>query len=210
MDLSKTIKNLEKNNMRVITADNRTQALQELKKLLPLGGTVTHGGSMTLAEVGVPELLKNGDYQYLDRTAVPDPREVYIKGYDADVFLTSANAVTENGELYNVDGNCNRISAISFGPKKVIVLVGKNKIVPTLEDAVIRVKRIAAPKNGVRLGCNTYCAKFGKCVSLSKENSTMTDGCASADRMCRNYLISGPQRDPGRVTVILINEDLGY
>jgi len=210
MNINKTVENLQKNRMRVIVAERKEQVPAILEELMEAGCTVTHGGSVTLAECGIIDLLKSGRYQYLDRTAVADPREVYIAGYDADVFLSSSNAVTENGELYNVDGNCNRISAIAYGPKKVIMIVGENKIVPTLEDAIRRVKEIAAPKNGVRLGCDTYCAKMGKCVSLLKENAAMTDGCNSETRMCRNYLISGPQKDKERITVILVKESLGY
>lgn len=210
MNLNKTIANLEKNRMNVRVAENKEEALKILEQLLPIGGSVTHGGSVTLSECGVPQLLKNGNYEYLDRTAVADPMEVYQKGYGADVFLTSANAITENGELYNVDGNSNRISAICFGPKKVIVLAGVNKIVASLDDAIYRVKTVAAPLNAKRLSCDTYCAKFGKCVSLEKKDATMTDGCGAEKRICRNYLISSAQRDPDRITVILIKENLGY
>ncbi len=210
MDLNKTTQNLQKNRMKTFVVETKVDALELLKQLLPEGGTVTHGGSVTLDECGVPNMLRNGNYQYLDRTAVPDPMEVYQKGYGADVFLSSSNAITENGELYNVDGNSNRISALCFGPKKVIIIAGINKIVPTLEDAIHRVKTVAAPKNAARLNCNTYCAKAGKCVSLLKENPAMTDGCGSDTRICRNYLISSAQRDPERITVIIVKENLGY
>ncbi len=210
MNLIKTIENLQKNRMSVIVVDNKDDLLTTLEQLLPEGATVTHGGSVTLDQCNVPSLLKNGNYQYLDRSAVADPMEVYLKGYGADVFLSSTNAITENGELYNVDGNSNRISALCFGPKKVIIIAGQNKIVPTLEDAILRVKTVAAPKNACRLGCDTYCAKTGKCISLSKENPTMTDGCSNDKRICRNYLVSSAQRDPNRITVIIVKENLGY
>lgn len=210
MNIEKTIANLRKNRMQVLHVANRAEALEALKSLLPEGGTVTHGGCMTLSEIGGTELLKSGKYNYLDRSTASDPTEIYYKGYNADVFLTSANAITEDGELYNVDGNSNRISAICYGPKKVIVLAGINKIVPTLADAVTRVKTVAAPKNAARLHCPTYCAEAGKCVSLLKENPSMTDGCDSPGRICRNYLVSGPQLNPDRITVVLIDEELGY
>ncbi len=210
MNLTKTIENLQKNQMNVIVVENKNEALSTLTNIMPEGATVTHGGSVTLTECDVTTLLKNGNYQYLDRSAVADPMEVYQKGYGADFFLSSCNAITENGELYNVDGNSNRISALSFGPKKVIIIAGQNKIVPTLEDAILRVKTTAAPQNAKRLQCNTYCAKNGKCVSLSKENPSMTDGCSSEARICCNYLISAKQRDPSRITVIIVKENLGY
>ena len=210
MNLDITIKNLQRNRMNVLIAENKEQVIDMLTKLMPTGSSVTHGGSVTLSECGVPALLKNGNYNYLDRTAVADAREVYLSGYGADFFLTSTNAITENGELYNVDGNSNRISAIAYGPKKVIVIAGTNKLVRDLNEAAIRVKTIAAPKNAARLSCPTYCAEKGRCNSLSKDNPAMTDGCDSPRRICRNYLISGPQMDPERITVILVKENLGY
>jgi L-lactate utilization protein LutB len=210
MDLNKTIKNLQKNRITPYVVDSKEGVLTLLRQLIPIGSTVTHGGSVTLSECGIPDMLRNGDYRYLDRTAVADPMEVYQKGYGADIFLSSSNAITEDGELYNVDGNSNRISALCFGPKKVIIIAGINKIVPTLDDAIVRVKSIAAPQNARRLNCNTYCAKEGKCISLVKGSRRMTDGCGSDTRICRNYLISGAQRDPERVTVIIVKENLGY
>ncbi len=210
MNLEKTIKNLEKNRMNVRVAENEAEALDILKALLPEGASVTHGGSMTLNELDIPAILKNGAYNYYDRTAVNDPRTVYLEGYGADFFLTSTNAITENGELYNVDGNSNRISAITYGPAKVIVIAGINKIVPDLTAAIQRVKTIAAPRNAKRLSCATYCAVNGKCVSLLNDSPSMTDGCSSPRRICRNYLISGPQQDPERITVILVKKTLGY
>ena len=210
MDLNKTVENLQKNRMNAIIVETKEEVLPLLAQLLPKGGVVTHGGSVTLEQCGIPEMLRQGNYQYLDRTAVADPMEVYQKGYGADIFLSSSNAITENGELYNVDGNSNRISALCFGPKKVIVIAGINKIVKTLDDAILRVKTIAAPRNAARLKCNTYCSKTGQCVSLLKKNPSMTDGCESDNRICRNYLISGAQRDPERITVIIVKENLGY
>lgn len=208
MDLEKTVRNLQNNNMSVMVVQNGAEALQAVKSLLPPGATVTHGGSVTLTECGVTDLLKSGAYRYLDRST--DAENVYRETMSADVFLTSSNAVTENGELYNVDGHCNRIAAIAFGPKKVVVLASVNKIVPTLADAVRRVKTVAAPKNAQRLHCKTYCAAMGQCVSLTKEDPEMTDGCDSPQRICRNYLVSAKQQDPDRITVILIREKAGY
>ncbi len=210
MNTEKTVQNLKRNRMNVVVVENKEQVLTVLQQLMPEGSSVTHGGSVTLEQCGIPDWLRQQNYQYLDRTAVADPREVYLTGYGADFFLTSSNAITENGELYNVDGNSNRISAIAYGPQRVIVIAGTNKIVPDLEAAARRVKTVAAPKNAARLHCDTYCAVKGQCVSLQKDAPQMTDGCQSPGRICRNYLISGPQRDIGRITVILVNENLGY
>lgn len=208
MELQKVIKNLEKNNMHAIYLTDKAAALSWLQEELPTGAIVTHGGSMTLDQIGIIDLLKSGKYHYLDRTA--DAKGVYQKTVAADFYLTSANAITETGTLYNVDGNSNRVSAISFGPKRVLVFAGINKIVPTLEDAVKRVKTVAAPLNAKRLNCNTYCAQKGACVSLLNERPKMTDGCDSEQRICCNYLVSARQRCADRITVILIGEFLGY
>src|SRR5699024_11852373 len=122
------------------------------------GETCCCGGSLTLEESGIRDLMKSGRYQFIDREEM-DPREAYLKTFDADVFLTSANAITEDGELYNVDGNGNRVAALIYGPRRVIVVAGVNKIVPNLQEAISRVKCLAAPDNGVRLETHTPCSR---------------------------------------------------
>lgn len=170
---------------------------------------------MSLIESGVWELLNNGNYRFLDRNRqgiTPEEQaEIYKSCIGADFYFCSANAVTEKGELVNVDGFANRISSIAFGPKKVIMIVGVNKIVKDVSEGLLRVKKIAAPKNCVRLGINNPCAKLGHCVSLEKcENPDFADGCNSDRRICTQYLISGRQREKNRITVIICGEDLGY
>lgn len=210
--IKKLITALEQNNMQAFYAENREKAMEKLKELLPKGGVVTHGGSVTLQECGVPELLKNGDYQYLDRSAgglTPVLiEELYRKSFFADAYVTSANAVTMDGLLYNVDGNSNRVAAILYGPKQVIFIVGINKIVDNLEQAVERVRAIAAPKNNVRLGCANYCKEKGRCVA--KAGAPMGLGCGSDSRICCNYVVSARQRQKNRIKVIIVNEELGY
>ena len=111
----------------------------------------------------------------------------------------------------NVDGFSNRISSIAFGPKKVIMIVGVNKIVKDVKEGLLRVKKIAAPKNCVRLKLDNPCVKLGKCVSLFKsDDPDMCDGCDKETRICCNYLISAKQREKGRITVVFVNEELGY
>lgn len=209
--IQKVMENLRKNRIAVEYVNAKDDVLPLVKTLIPVGATVATGGSKSLAETGVIELLNSGDYTYLDRMApnlTPDERqEMALKGNKADVYLCSSNAVTEDGELYNVDGNCNRISAISFGPKQVIMVVGINKIVPDMNAAIHRVKTIAAPLNTKRLNCDTYCHKTGVCMGLEGK---MTDGCHSDARICCNYLISGQQRVPDRIRVILVGESLGF
>lgn len=202
---------LRKNRMATDYVATKEEAVNLVKQLIPEGSKVACGGSVSLAESGVIDLLKSGNYTYFDRSdpnATPEQREIATRaGATADVYLCSSNAVTHNGELYNVDGNCNRISSIAYGPQKVIMVVGINKIVPDLEAAIHRVKTIAAPKNSKRLHCDTYCYNTGVCFGV---DGKMTDGCASPSRICCNYLISAYQRHPDRIHVILVGESLGY
>lgn len=207
----KAMDNLRKNNMEVYYAATVAEVVPLVKKLVPLGATVSAGGSVSLQQSGVMELLRSGDYRFLDRArpgiTPAEVEQVYRDTFSADFFFCSANAVTERGELVNVDGNSNRIAALLFGPKNVILVVGVNKLVKDVDAGFDRIKRIAAPKNTRRLGCDTYCNKTGECVAVCKE---ATLGCAGDARICRNYLVCGPQRIPGRIKVILVNEELGY
>lgn len=210
--MEQTGKALTRNRMHVYYADNKEEALAQVKALLHEGELVATGGSATLTECGVMDLLRSGAYQFLDRGAWK-PEEIktfFRKCFSADAYLCSSNAVTANGELYNVDGNSNRIAAISYGPSRVIMVVGCNKLVPDLDAAVMRVKTCAAPPNAERLSCPTYCKENGSCVSLNQACSGMTDGCHGNGRICCNYLVSTQQRDPDRMHIILVAEPLGY
>lgn len=204
---------LKKNNMEFYYADTAADVRHIVESLMNEGDTVTHGGSVSMAECGINELLRSGKYNYLDRSKAETREEIediYRKAFSADVFISSANAITEDGVLYNVDGNSNRIAAISYGPKSVIIIAGYNKIVRDLKAAEIRVKTEAAPPNCVRLNCDTYCASKGECVSLSKADHQCSDGCTGDGRICCNYLISAQQRHKGRIKVIIVGEELGY
>lgn len=164
---------------------------------------ITAGGSMSLKESGVTDMLMK-EYKgiYIDRSEGKDREEVediMRKEFVSDTFLCSSNAVTEDGALYNVDGNGNRVSAMIFGPKQVIVVVGVNKLVKNVSEAEKRVETIAAPKNAVRLDCGTPCTKTGECVH-----------CRSAKRICCSYVTLRQQRVPDRIKVIFVNESLGY
>ncbi len=200
------------NNMKPIIAETSADALEIVKTLIKDGDTVASGGSMTLAETGIMELLRSGAYNYLDRAGKTgeEAEAVYRAAFSADVYLTSSNAITESGELYNVDGNSNRVAAICYGPKSVIVVAGRNKIVPELKDAVMRVKRFAAPMNTARLGCETYCRSKGVCMAIETGADGMTAGCGSESRICCSFVVSAQQRIKDRIKVILVNEDLGY
>lgn len=212
--VNRTIEALKCNNMAAYFCATSDEAVSLAESFIKKGDTVSNGGSVTLEQTGITKLLSKGDYNYLDRSAEGLTRdkieEIYRKTFSADAFFTSANAITENGELYNVDGNSNRVAAILYGPESVIVIAGYNKIVPNINSAIERVKRIAAPKNTQRLSCNTYCSKTEKCVSLNKENSFICDGCNSEQRICCNYVVSARQRKKDRIKVIIVGEELGY
>lgn len=203
---------LRRNNMAAYCVKTKEEVVPLVKQLIPAGATVAVGGSVSLFESGVMELLKSGEYRFLDRYAeglTPEEQTaVFAKSLTADVFLCSANAVTAAGELYNVDGRANRVASLAYGPQSVILVVGSNKIVEDIPAAVRRVKTVAAPLNAKRLNCQTYCAVNGRCIAAESDNCT--DGCSSPDRICAHYLISGRQRVKDRIQVILVGESLGY
>lgn len=212
--IQKTIGNLKRNNMDAYYCDTAKDACALIETLLPEGAVIGSGGSMTLKQTGMLELLKSGRYQYLDRSRQGITKEeieqVYRDTYSADAYFCSSNAITENGELYNVDGNSNRVSAILYGPKHVYIIAGYNKIVRNIDEAIVRVKREAAPLNTVRLDMNAGCRETGECVSLKKDDSFLCDGCHMEGRVCCNYVVSAQQRHKGRIRVIIIGEALGY
>ncbi len=212
--LEKTANALRANNMEVFIVENRQKAMEKTEELLSEGDRIGLGGSVTLNECKITDLVRSKKYRFIDRyeagLTAEQIRERHIEALSADVYITSSNAVTENGELYNVDGNGNRIAAIAYGPGKVIVVAGYNKITPDLKEAIMRVKRIAAPANVKRLKIDGYCSKTGECISCKTENSEMSDGCSGQGRICCDYLISGYQREKNRIKVILVAEKLGY
>jgi L-lactate utilization protein LutB len=213
MHIKKTIEALRAHNMDVYLAKDKGEAKKIALSLIPEGATCASGGSVTLDETGIIEELKSGKYVYIDRyipTLTPEERVAAMKrALTADYYFMSANAITENGELYNVDGNSNRVAALLYGTGSVIVVAGKNKIVKDLEAATLRVKTVAAPKNAARLNCATPCAKTGHCISLDR-GGDMADGCSSPARICCNFVVSAQQRHPSRIKVILVEEELGY
>lgn len=213
--MEKVINALKQNNINVITCKTKDEIPAIVEGMLFDGAKISSGGSVSLVESGVWELINKPCYNFYNRNkpgiTTEEQQQVFKEIIGCDFYFCSANAVTEKGELLNVDGFSNRISAIAFGPKKVIMVVGKNKIVKDLNDAFLRVKRVAAPKNCVRLGIDNPCAKLGHCVSLlNNDNPDFVDGCQNPRRICVNYLVSGRQRPEKRLTVILCEEDLGY
>lgn len=212
LQIERTMEKLRANRMQAQYIETAEEVPSRVAALLHEGDTVAVGGSVTLEQTGVLAMLRAGKYRFLDRYApglTPDKtRKIFIDSFSADVYLSSSNAVTMNGELYNVDGNSNRIAALCYGPRSVILVVGCQKIVPDLDAAAAYVKQRSAPANAVRLDGDTYCAHTGVCQGL--HGGEWTDGCRTDARICCNYLVSARQREPGRIKVLLVGEELGY
>ncbi len=198
----KVIKGLESRNMTGYYAATKEEALKKALEIIPEGSSVTMGGAMSAHEIGLVEAIKNGNYNFLDRDKATTPEEkraAMLAGYDADFFLTSANAMTDDGIMVNIDGNSNRVSMIAQGPKKVLVIVGMNKICDDLDSAMKRARNVAAPINAQRFGLSTPCAKTGKCMD-----------CKSPDTICCQFLMTRFSRHKDRIHVILVNDNLGF
>ena len=195
----KVIKGLGTRNMTGYYAEDKEKALEIALSLIPEGSTVTMGGGMSVHEIGLVEAIKDGTYDFIDRDEYADKRAAMLKAYDADVFLASANAITEDGILVNIDGNANRVSAIAQGPKKVVLIVGMNKVCSDVDGAMKRARNVAAPINAQRFGLATPCAKTGSCMD-----------CKSPDTICCQFLITRFSHHPGRIHVILVNDNLGF
>ena len=195
----KVIKGLESRNMSGYYAASKEEALKLALSLIPEKSSVTMGGAMSAHEIGLVDALKAGNYNFIDRDQIADKRAAMLAAYDADFFLSSANAMTEDGELVNIDGNANRVSAIAQGPKKVLFIVGMNKVCSDLDGAMKRARNVAAPINAQRFGLSTPCAKTGACMN-----------CKSPDTICCQFLITRFSRHAGRIHVILVNDSLGF
>jgi len=195
----KVIKGLESRNMTGYYAESQKDALNLALSLIPEGSSVTMGGAMSAHEIGLVDALKKGNYNFIDRDAYEDKRAAMLAAYDADVFLASANAITEDGIMVNIDGNSNRVSAIAQGPRKVVFIVGMNKVCPDPDTAMKRARNVAAPINAQRFGLNTPCCKTGACMD-----------CKSPDTICCQFLITRFSRHKDRIHVILVNGNLGF
>ena len=193
------IKGLQSRNMSGYYAASREEALSIALSLIPEGSTATMGGGVSVHEIGLVDALKNGNYSFIDRDDYADKRQAALLAYDADVFLASCNAVTSDGVLVNIDGNSNRVSAIAHGPKKVIFIVGMNKICDDVDGAMKRARNVAAVTNVQRFNISTPCSKTGTCMN-----------CKSPDTICCQFLITRYSRHAGRIHVILVNDDLGF
>ena len=199
---ARVIKGLESRNMEGYYAETREEALKKALELIPEGSSVSWGGTMSAGEIDLKDALCSGNYQVYNRDAAANPQEkraAELMAYDCDVYLASANAITEDGVMVNIDGYANRVSAIAAGPRTVLMIVGMNKVVKQVEDAFSRARNEAAPINAQRFGIDTPCVKNGMCYD-----------CKSPDTICCQILLTRFSKIPGRIKVILVNDELGF
>ena len=196
------IKNLKRRHMDGFYCATAEEAVKKVSELIADGSSVTWGGTMTVRDMGIPQFLKDrGTLQLLDRDFAATPEEtqaIYLKAFSSDVYLSSANAISEDGVIVNIDGNGNRVAAITWGPKKVIFIVGMNKVAQNVEAALARARSTAAPINAARFDIKTPCKTDGVCHN-----------CNSPQSICNyvHFLRNSPR---GRHVVVLVGENLGY
>lgn len=196
------IKNLEKRNMEGYYFDDSASCVKAIIDLMEEGSVVSWGGSESVKECGLMDAIQGGKYTLIDRMTAKSPeeaREIFSKTVLADYYLMSTNAITMDGELINIDGNGNRLACLIHGPKHIIMVVGMNKLVSTVEEGYDRVRDIATPANTVRLNKNTPCAHTGRCGD-----------CLSPDCICNQVVITRRSGHPGRIKVFFVAEELGF
>ena len=196
------IKNLQRRHIEAFYCPTAEEAVKKVSELIADGSSVTWGGTMTVRDLGIPDALRNrGTLEVLDRDLAETAEEkqaIYLKAFTADVYLTSANAISEDGVIVNIDGNGNRVAAITWGPKKVIFVIGLNKVAQTPEAALARVRSTASPTNAARFDVKTPCQTDGVCHN-----------CNSTDCIC-NYVHFLRNSPNGRHVVVLVGESWGY
>ncbi len=196
------IKNLKRRHIEGFYCASAQEAVKKVSELIEDGSSVTWGGTMTVRDLGIPDYLRNrGTLQVLDRDLVKTPeekRDMYLRAFSADVYLSSANAISEDGVIVNIDGNGNRVAAITWGPKKVIFVIGLNKVAQNVEAALARARSTASPTNAARFDIKTPCQIDGVCHN-----------CNSPESIC-NYVHFLRNSPNGRHTVVLVGENLGY
>ena len=196
------MKGLKSRNMTPYFAETKEEALKTALSIIPEGATVAWGGGMSAAEIGLKQAIVAGNYKEINRDVETTPegrRKKELEAFGAEYFLASSNAVTEDGILVNIDGNANRVAAIAYGPEHIVMIVGMNKIAKDIDTAVRRARDIAATTNNMRFDNKTPCKVTGSCAN-----------CKSPDTICCQFLITRYSKHPGRIHVILVNEDLGF
>ena len=201
--LAKTLtKNLQRRHIEGFYCATDEEAVKKVSELIEDGDSVTWGGTMPVRDLGIPDYLrKRGTLEVLDRDLAETPEEkqaIYLKAFSADFYLTSANAISEDGVIVNIDGNGNRVAAITWGPKKVIFVIGMNKVAQTVEAALSRARGTASPINAARFDIKTPCQVDGVCHN-----------CNSPESIC-NYVHFLRNSPKGRHVVVLVGENLGY
>jgi len=199
------IKNLGKRGIEGVFVETAAEAAEEICAAIPAGAVVGLGGSETLIESGLLDALRRLDIRLLDRyregVGKAEVDEMRRQGMLCDVYIMSSNAGTADGRLVNIDGTGNRVAALAFGPKRVIVLAGMNKVAPDLEAAIGRARHVAAAANSLRVGADTPCSHTGFCQAPH---------CRPPRRICCQLVITEACMTPGRIRVVLVNQDLGY
>lgn len=196
------VKAFKRRNMEAFYCRTAAEAADMVSSLIPDGSTVTWGGSATIRDMGLPVLLADRDLNVLDRDKAETPeaaQQIYRQAFSADYYLSSANAVSEDGVIVNIDGNGNRVAAISFGPKHVIFVIGLNKVAPDVDAAVKRARSTASPINAARFDLPTPCQKDGVCHN-----------CTSPDSVCCFVHIVRNSRQHDRIKVVVVGDDMGY
>ncbi|WP_186429295.1 lactate utilization protein [Clostridium sp. BSD9I1] len=201
--VDRTIDNLRKHNMAGYFVKDDVELIELLKEIIAENSVVGVGDSMTLFETGVIDFLRKGNYKFLDKykgnITSEEKKQIYIQNFSSDTFMCSTNALTENGELYNIDGNGSRVAPMIYGPKQVVLVAGINKIVRDLKEAEKRVRNYSAPIDAKRLNKNTPCTTLGYCVD-----------CKSPNRICNDFSIITGQFVKDRIKVIIVGKELGY
>lgn len=195
------VKNLRSRHFDAYYCATAEEALAKAMELIPQGASVGWGGAMSAQQIGLIDTVRAGNYHTIDRETCrsPQEREQAMRDcFSADVFLTGANALSLSGEMVNIDGIGNRVGAIIYGPKEVLVIAGMNKVADTLEQAVVRARTVAAPRNQQRFLRETPCTVTGTCAD-----------CKSADCICNQIVITRHCRPAGRIKFILVGEELG-
>lgn len=198
----KVIKNLARRNIEAVYCPTAREAVEKVLEMIPQGSSITWGGSMSIRDIGIPAALADaGKYEVYDRDKAPDraaATEIYLKAFTCDYYLSSANAITEDGVIVNIDGTGNRVAAITFGPRNVIFIIGMNKLTQDTNSALARARSLAAPVNTARFDIQTPCKLDGVCHN-----------CLSDDCIC-NYIHFLRHSPKGKHKVILVGESIGY
>ncbi len=200
---AKMVKQLQRRHFEAYYYATADEARQRVNELIPDGSSVTWGGTMTVRDMGIPEMLKGrGTLDVWDRdtvTTAEEKQEMYFRAFHADYYLSSANAISEDGVIINIDGNGNRVAAITWGPQHVIFVVGMNKVAQDVEAALKRARSTASPINAARFDIDTPCQKDGVCHN-----------CNSPQSICNYVHFLRNSSKPGRIIVVLVGETLGY